>query len=94
MNNDSSVNTSPIDSLGIEIESNENAEFCNSYTCRFSENSRQLYLVSRRETAEKALAENCEWYNSGLDTPCWAVGFDASKFEIYEATIDANVGNF
>lgn len=79
--------------LGIDTEGNEDAEFCSSYTCRFSECSRILYFVIKREAAERALAENVEWYNSSYSIPCWPVGFDASKFEVYEVRIDAKVEN-
>jgi hypothetical protein len=76
--------------LSVHVSSNgEEAKSCNEYSARFGDVDfhGSLYHTTSYATAERALAENPQWYNSSLETPEWMCNMDSSDYEIVEVTL-------
>ena len=66
---------------------NDDMEFCNSYSAEFSENSdHHVYLVDDRKTAEGALKNDADWYNSSTNYPAWSYKMkkNITNYEVVE----------
>jgi len=73
--------------IGISIFSNGDAEFCNAAGAMFDNCSDAIYMVTDRETAEKALTEDPDWYNASLERPQWPRDFKPDDYEVFTITI-------
>lgn len=69
----------------VECEGNGDADFCNSYQAKLTEDG-MPWLTNDREHAERVLTD-IGWYNSGLDTP--TLGFlTIRSLEIVEVELE------
>lgn len=66
--------------LGIEVQSNDGSEFCNSIQVSFDEYSDTPFIGSSIEEMNKVINHNPDWYDSGLKNPRHA----SVKLEDYE----------
>ncbi|EPP7234058.1 hypothetical protein ACTOJ1_000974 [Shigella flexneri] len=66
--------------LGIEVQSNDGAEFCNSIEVSFDEYSDTPFVGSSIDEMNSVINHNPEWYDSGLKNPRHA----CVKLEDYE----------
>jgi hypothetical protein len=75
--------------LGVSIYSNDGGEFCNSTGARFEKvgcTSDNIYVALNRADAERALAENPDWFNSSVTRPEWD-GIKPEEYEIKEVSL-------
>lgn len=74
------VNKKTGEILGIEVQSNDGAEFCNSIEVSFDEYSDTPFIGKSMDEMNRVINHNPDWYNSGLKNPCHA----SVKLEDYE----------
>lgn len=66
--------------LGIEVQSNDGAEFCNSIEVSFDEYSDTPFVGSSIDEMNSVMNHDPDWYDSGLKNPCHS----SVKLEDYE----------
>jgi hypothetical protein len=77
--------------LGVRISGNQSAEFCGSYEAFFDDHSDIPHFFSSKATAERAIASDTPWYNSGLESPQWDETFTkTNEVEIVEVSLIIN----
>jgi hypothetical protein len=73
--------------LGFNCRSNGDAESCGDVEFSLCVYGEGVWLVDKRDYAEKVLKQDTPWYNTGHDSPSWPDNFQPEDWEIFSVEI-------